>query len=276
MKMAASGGVGPRLSGLNVYPIKSARGIALNQSDIDDFGLRYDRRWMVVDQAGKFMSQRSHPRMTLVVPTLVDEMLRVEGPGMLPLQLPIDPVPAITTTVSVWNHACDATWLGEVPARWFSELLGCPASLVHMPDTTMRPANPAYAAEGTRVSFADAYPFLLLSEASLTDLNSRLTDPLPINRFRPNLVVAGCEAYEEDRWSSIQIGGISFEVVKPCDRCVITTTDQMTGERGKEPLRTLAMYRNVDGKVMFGQNLVHRERGNLRVGDRVTTTAPHS
>jgi uncharacterized protein YcbX len=190
---------------------------------------------------------------------------------MPPLELGLNPVPAIMTRVSVWNHCCDATWLGEAPARWFSEFLGCVASVVHMPDTTMRPANPVYAPNGTRVSFVDAYPFLLLSEQSLVDLNSRLTVPVPMNRFRPNLVIAGCQAYEEDRWSSIQVGGISFDVVKPCDRCVIPTTDQMTAVRGKEPLRTLATYRNVDGKVMFGQNLVHRERGRLRLGDHVAS-----
>jgi hypothetical protein len=268
-KLLASNRLALRLSGLNVFPIKSARGIGLDQSEIDNFGLRYDRRWMVVDGAGEFISQRSHPRMALIVPSLADGTLRVGAPGMQPLELRVDPPPAVTTRVTVWDDSCGATWLGEAPARWFSEFLGCAASLVYMPDTTVRPANPVYAPDGTRVSFADAYPFLLVSEASLADLNSRLSAPLPMNRFRPNLVVAGCEPYEEDRWTAIDIGGIPFRVVKPCDRCVVTTTDQMTGNRGKEPLRTLATYRNIDGRVMFGQNLVHLGRGRLRVGDRV-------
>lgn len=258
-----------RLAGLNLYPIKSARGIALSEWDVDDFGLRYDRRWMVVDGGGEFISQRTHPQLALVIPSIEDGALKIEGPGRPPLRVPLDPLPAIATRVSIWEHSCSASWLGEGPARWFSDFLGCPASLVHMPASTIRPANPVFAPAGTRVSFADAYPFLLISEASLVDLNRRLRVPLPMNRFRPNLVVAGCEPYEEDDWRSIRIGEIPLEIVKPCDRCVITTTDQMTAERGKEPLRTLATYRNVDGKVLFGQNVVHRGRGRLQVGDRV-------
>ena len=265
---------GIRLSGLNLYPIKSARGIALSEWDVDDFGLRYDRRWMVVDGAGEFISQRTHPRLALVIPSIEEGALKIEGPERPPLRVPLDPLPAITTRVTIWDHNCSATWLGEGPARWFSDFLGCPASLVHMPASTMRPANPVFAPVGTRVSFADAYPFLLISEASLADLNRRLSVPLPMNRFRPNLVVTDCEPYAEDSWRSIRIGEIPFQVVKPCDRCVITTTDQLSGDRGKEPLRTLATYRNVDGKVLFGQNVVHRAGGRLRVGDQVFLQAP--
>jgi uncharacterized protein len=258
-----------RLSGLTVYPIKSARGIGLNRAELDEFGLHYDRRWMVIDEAGEFISQRSHPRLALVVPSLGDGKLRVDAPGMSTLELPIDPLPSVTTVVTIWDDRCAATWQGENPARWFSEFLGCAASLVHMPRTSMRPANPAYAPEGTRVSFVDAYPLLLISEASLADLNQRLSVALPMNRFRPNLMVAGAEPYDEDRWTVIDISGISFTVVKPCERCVITTTDQMTAHRGIEPLRTLATYRRVQGKILFGQNLVHQGAGELRVGDPV-------
>jgi uncharacterized protein len=262
-----------RLSGLTVYPIKSARGIELDQAELDDFGLHYDRRWMVVDAAGDFISQRSHPRMALVVPSLDDRKLRVDAPGMSTLELPIDPIPSVTTDVTIWDDRCAATWQGESPARWFSEFLGCAASLVHMPFTSRRPANPAYAPEGTRVSFADAYPLLLISEASLADLNQRLSVPVPMNRFRPNLVVAGSEPYEEDRWTGIAIGSVSCTVVKPCDRCLIPTTDQMTGHRGTEPLRTLATYRRAQGKILFGQNVVHQGTGELRVGDPVILTS---
>jgi uncharacterized protein YcbX len=258
-----------RLTGLTVYPLKSARGIAIDQAELDDFGLRYDRRWMVIDKAGRFISQRSHPQMALVVPSLGDEKLCVNAPGMSTLELQSDPFASVTTEVTIWDDRCVASWQGERPARWFSDFLGCAASLVHMPGTSVRAANPAYAPEGTRVSFADAYPLLLISEASLADLNQRLSLPLPMNRFRPNLVVAGCEPYQEDHWAGIAIGGTSFKVVKPCDRCVIPTTDQMTGDRGTEPLRTLATYRTVQGKVLFGQNLVHQGPGELRVGDPV-------
>jgi uncharacterized protein YcbX len=266
---AASGGVGLRLGGLNVYPIKSAGGIALEQSDIDDFGLRYDRRWMVIDESGEFISQRRHPRMALVRPTIRDGFLQVDAPEMPTLELPLNPLAAVATRVTVWDDACDATWLGEHAGQWFSRFLEVPCSLVHMPPATLRPADPAYAPNGTRVSFADAFPFLLISEASLDDLNHRLTKPLPMNRFRPNLVVTGTEPYEEDGWRTIQIGEVPFRILKPCARCVVTTTDQTTAERGREPLRTLGTYRNVNGKVMFGQNAVHDRPGRLQVGDPV-------
>jgi uncharacterized protein YcbX len=258
------------LTGITVYPIKSARGIPADSWELDEFGLQFDRRWMVVDQDGEFISQRDCPRLALVRPSVEDGALRIEAPGMPRLELSLDPLPTVTTRATVWESMCTATWLGQTPANWFSEFLGCGASLVHMPATTMRPANPVYAPAGTRVSFVDGYPLLLISEESLADLNRRLELPLPMNRFRPNLVVAGGQPYEEDTWASIRIGEMAMHVVKPCDRCVITTTDQVTAERGKEPLRTLAMYRNVDGKVFFGQNLVHQGRGKLHVGAPVT------
>jgi uncharacterized protein YcbX len=258
-----------RLSGLNIYPIKSGRGIALEQSEVDHFGLRYDRRWMVVDQAGQFLSQRSHARLALVVPTIRDELLLVTAPGMPTLDLPLRPSQTVSTRVTVWRDTCTASWLGERPAQWFSDFLECRCSLVHMAADVLRPANPTFAPAGTRVSFADAFPFLLISEASLADLNRRLETPLPMNRFRPNLVVSGGEPYQEDHWERIEVGGIGLRVVKPCGRCLVTTTDQMTGDRGKEPLRTLATYRKRGAEVMFGQNVVHDGPGRLSVGDPV-------
>ena len=258
-----------RLTGLNIHPIKSARGIPLDESAVDEFGLRYDRRWMVVNQSGGFLSQRSHPRMALVVPSVRGDLLRIEAPGMRPLETPLHPSATVATTVTVWDDTCSATWLGERTAGWFTEYLGTPCSLVHMADDVMRPADQAFAPPTTRVSFADGFPFLLISEESLADLNGRLARPLPMNRFRPNLVVAGGQPYAEDGWDRLEIGGLRLRVVKPCDRCVVTTTDQSTGERGEEPLRTLATYRRRDGLVMFGQNVVHESRGRLRVGDEV-------
>jgi hypothetical protein len=258
-----------RLTGLNIYPIKSARGIALDQSEVDGFGLRHDRRWMVVDETGQFLSQRSHSRMALVVPTIQGGMLRVDAPGMPTLETPLDPPVTVATRVTVWHDTCGATWLGEKAAAWFSTFLGVPSSLVHMSEQTVRPADPTYAPEGARVSFADGFPFLIISEESLADLNGRLTEPLPMNRFRPNLVVAGGEPYAEDGWSRIEIGGVALRVVKPCGRCVTTTTDQATAERSLEPLRTLATYRKRDGQVMFGQNVVHEGVGRLRIGDLI-------
>jgi hypothetical protein len=237
---------------------------------VDDFGLRYDRRWMVVDERGEFLSQRNHPRLALAVPSLADGMLQVDAPGLPTLRTPLHPKPSVATTVTVWDDTCPATWVGVQAAEWFSDFLGSPCSLVHMADQVIRPANPLFAPPGVRVSFADGFPFLLISEESLVDLNGRLVDPLPMNRFRPNLVVAGGEPYAEDEWGKIQIGDVRLRVVKPCDRCLVTTTDQATGQRGKEPLRTLATYRKVGNDVMFGQNVVHENTGRLRVGDLVS------
>jgi uncharacterized protein YcbX len=258
-----------RLTGLTIYPIKSARGIPLEESKVDQFGLRYDRRWMVVNPSGEFLSQRTHPRLAMIVPEIHGETLRITALGMPPFELPLHPKDTVRSRVSVWRDICPASWLGAEVAGWFSEFLRCACSLVHMGETVVRPADPAFAPPVARVSFADGFPFLLLSEESLADLNGRLAQPLPMNRFRPNLVVAGAEPYAEDEWRRIEIGGVPMRVVKPCGRCVVTTTDQATAERGKEPLRTLATYRNRGGEVMFGQNVVHEKQGLLRVGDRV-------
>jgi uncharacterized protein YcbX len=263
-----------RLTALNIYPIKSTKGIALAESEVDGFGLRYDRRWMVVDSSGQFLSQRSHARLALVVPSIHGDRLRIDAPEMPTLEVPLHPSSSVGTTVAVWDDVCSASWVGEGAAAWFSKFLGCECSLVHMAEDAVRPADPAFAPAGSRVSFADGFPFLLISEESLDDLNRRLAEPLPMNRFRPNLVVAGGEPYGEDSWSRLEIGGIRLRVVKPCGRCVVTTTDQTTGERGKEPLRTLATYRKRDGEVMFGQNVVHEGAGRLRVGDPVAITLP--
>lgn len=254
------------LSELVVYPIKSAGGIPADRWEVDSFGLRHDRRWMVVDGRGRLVTQRTHPRLALARPAVAADRLRVTAPGLPPLDLALDPVAAVTTTAVVWDDACESLWLGEAPARWFSQLVGAPVSLVYMPDSTVRPADPAFAPAGTRVSFADGFPFLLLSEESLADLNGRLAAPVPMNRFRPNLVIRGGMPFEEDRLGAFAVGDLAFRAVKPCDRCVLTTTDQETAERGVEPLRTLARYRTRDGQVYFGQNVVHAGTGRLEVG----------
>jgi len=256
----------PTLSALNVYPIKSAGGISAREWEVDDFGLRYDRRWMVVDAQGRMITQRTHPRLGLARPAIEGEQLVVRTPAVDPLALPLHTVPAVSTMVTVWDDSCLALWQGEAATRWFSALLGAEVALVYMPNTTWRPAESAYAPPSSRVSFADAYPFLLLSEESLAELNRRMVRPLPMNRFRPNLVIRGGPPFGEDEMGAFAIGGIAFHPVKPCDRCVVTTTDQESAERGVEPLRTLATFRKQDGKVYFGQNVVHRGTGRLAVG----------
>ena len=260
------------LASITVYPVKSAAGTAVEEWELDDFGLRYDRRWMLVDDAGEFLTQRSYPRLALVRTAIGNGSLYLEAPGMPALELPLHPHPTVHTSVRVWKDRCGATWTGERPARWFSTFLEASCNLVHMADNTVRPADQTYAPSGTRVSFADAFPFLIISEASLADLNRRLPDPVPMNRFRPNLVISGCEPYAEDSWDRLESKGVRLKVVKPCARCVVTTTDQATAQRAKEPLRTLGRYRKVHGKVMFGQNAVHETTGRLRVGNPVIAT----
>jgi uncharacterized protein YcbX len=262
---AASAGL--CLTGLLVYPIKAAAAVAPGEWDVDGLGLRYDRRWMVVDRRGAMMSQRSHPGLCRVRATVGEDILRIETDGMPALEVPLVPGPAVSLPVAIWEDRCTAQWTGEPAARWFSEVLDTDCSLVYLPAGNARTVDPDYAPGEHRVGFADGYPFLLLSEESLAELNRRMDTPLPMNRFRPNLVIAGGAPFAEDRLRDFQIGPVRFAAVKPCDRCVVTTTDQATGGRGVEPLRTLATFRRTNGKVLFGQNLVHTGTGRLRVGD---------
>jgi uncharacterized protein YcbX len=259
------------LSAINLYPIKSAGGIAVPSWTLDDFGLVLDRRWMVVDATGRFVSQREAHRLALVDVALEGNDLWVSGPGAGELRISPPGEQANHFKVVIWGDECQARDGGPEAGEWFSRYLGFPARLVYMPDTSFRPVNPKYVPQRRRVSFADAYPLLLVGESSLDELNRRMAQPLPMNRFRPNFVVSGSEPFAEDQWRYIQIGGLQFDVVKPCDRCVTTTIDQTTGEPGKEPLRTLATFRKWDGQVYFGQNVVHRSSGRVSAGDPVTT-----
>jgi hypothetical protein len=181
----------------------------------------------------------------------------------------------VPVRVTVWRDECEAIDEGDGAARWFTDHLGVGVRLVRLANDDARPLGTTAAQPGDRVSFADAYPFLLLSLGSLRHLNSRLNLPVPMDRFRPNIVVDGCKPHAEDGWASIRIGEVDFDVTKPCARCVVTTTDQETGERGREPLQTLASYRTEDGRVLFGQNLVQRGTGTVRVGDDVEILALH-
>jgi hypothetical protein len=258
-----------KLTGIYIYPIKSAAGISLKTTQIGKRGFQYDRQWMLVDEMGKFLTQRQLPRMALITVLLKGDELVVKVPNKESLSIPVHLESDYRIAVQVWNDVCDAIPLGDEVNRWFSEFLEMSCQLVYMPDSSFRPVNPDYATNNEQVSFVDGFPFLLISEASLQDLNNRLDEPVPMNRFRPNLVVSGCEAFAEDSWSQIRIGSIPFNVAKPCSRCVITTVDQAQGIRGKEPLRTLAQYRHWDGNIWFGQNLIHSQLGALQVGDLV-------
>ncbi len=255
------------LTEIHLYPVKSCRGIAVNQAQLDDWGLQFDRNWMVVNQRGRFLSQREAPQLALVETAIGPDSLKLAAPGHPPLELPLAGVTDATDRpVEIWRDRCRAADQVEAAAQWFSQILGEPARLVRIGGTYHRPV----AQSPAQVSFADGYPLLLISTGSLSDLNQRLPAPIPMNRFRPNLVVTGCDPYAEDGWRQIRLNGVTFDLVKPCERCVITTTDQATGTRsGHEPLKTLATYRRVPGGVIFGQNLVHQTQGQIAVGSPV-------
>ncbi|MDP8900794.1 MAG: MOSC domain-containing protein [Actinomycetota bacterium] len=262
----------PVLSGVYVYPIKSCGGVSLRGADLEATGLRYDRRWMLVDEGGGFLSQRRHPRMALISPRITPDRLVVGAPGMPDLEVPLGGQPEGRIDVEVWGDAQRGAPVGGYADRWFGRFLGARCRLVRKPDDDVRPVDSAYARSGDQTSFADSFPLLLISEASLEDLNRRLESAVPMDRFRPNLVVRGCGPYAEDDWEEVRVGDAVFRVAEPCPRCAITTVDQASGERGKEPLRTLATYRKDYGEVLFGRYLIHTSPGAVRVGDPVEVT----
>jgi len=256
------------VSALYTYPIKSCRGIRVSEWPVAERGFVGDRRWMVVDAAGTFVTQRETPELALVSVNLEGDNLRLTAPRAPELVLPRCLDAGAERSVRIWKDTTQATQHSEGSA-WFSSYLGRPHELVYMPDRCRRAVNPARARPGDIVGFADAYPFLMISEASLSDLNERLETPITMERFRPNIVVSGTEPYAEDGYAQVRVGEISFRGPKRCDRCVTTTIDPDTGLRGREPLRTLAKYRLEDQKIWFGMNLIHNNLGMLRVGDRV-------
>jgi len=259
----------PYVSQLYVYPVKSARGIAIDSAQLDGRGIHLDRRWMVVDSDARFLTQREIPRLSLIQVESLPTHLRISAPAMPVLTVPLIPPECKPLTVIVWNDTVEALDMGAAISAWFTKFLGVTCSLVYMPEDSFRPVHSEHASPSQQVGFVDAFPLLLISEGSLADLNSRLDEPLPMNRFRPNIVVAGCAPFAEDGWKEVTIGDVRTSVAKSCARCITTTVDQATGVRGKEPLATLARYRTRDNKVLFGQNLIHQSAGALHVGDAV-------
>jgi uncharacterized protein YcbX len=263
------------LRAINIYPVKGLKGIAVDSARCTDRGLEHDRRWMVVDSEGVFLTQRDHPKMATVWTEIDDDVLALSAPDLPAVEIPINGQTSPLMKVQVWNSVCDAVPASVAADEWLSDYLGLSCRLVHMPESTQRFSNPRYAGAGKKVGFADGYAYLLIGESSLDDLNTRLGakghPALPMNRFRPNLVVAGSDAYAEDDWNEIRVGDAAFRAAKPCGRCQVTTTDQSTGEvKGPEPLATLASYRDSrEYGQIFGMNLVTVRTGNVRVGDPV-------
>ncbi len=254
-----------RISELAIYPVKSLAQVAVQRARLEAFGLQYDRRWMVVDRAGRFITQRQQARMCLVQCAVDNDALTLSAPDMPALTVATGNSPH-TCTVDVWKDRCRAQDCGDEAAQWLSRFLAVDCRLVYFPDDEVRAVDPAYARAGNRTAFSDGFPLLLITQASLDDLNGRLPTPVSMRRFRPNLVITGSTAFAEDSWRRLRIGDITLHVVKPCSRCVIPNIDPVSGERGGEPLRTLTGFRRRDNKVFFGQNLVADGEGMLEVG----------
>ncbi len=264
----------PALSAPNIFPLKSCAPLPLRVAEVERRGLRYDRRWIVTDANGRFLTGRQHPRLTLLRVVPDRDALDVTAPGMPPLRLE-QPGAGDRTEVTVWANTVAALPAGDAADAWMSAFLGMPAHLAYMDDACVRPVNPDYARPDDEVSFADAFPLLLISEAALDALNAKLASPVPMLRFRPNLVVAHTTPHAEDSWKRIRIGAVEFDLVKPCSRCVFTTVDFERGafDPSGEPLRTLTTYRRGERGVTFGQNVIPRGLGTLRVGDAVEVLA---
>ncbi len=260
-----------RVSALHVFPVKAMAGSSPDLAEVESWGLAGDRRWMVVDPSGRFLSQRALPAMATMRAVATASGLTLEMAGRPALQVGLPGPDAPRVQVVVWRSALTAALAPSSASDWLSDALGQDLRLVHMHDPQARPINPAYALLGETTSFADGYPVLLTSEGSLAELNARLVHPVPITRFRGNIVVEGAPAWAEDTWRRIRIGTAAFRVVKPCDRCIVTTIDQTTGTRPDrmEPLRTLGKFRHDENGIMFGQNLVPTTLGRISVGDAV-------
>lgn len=260
-----------QLSELYIYPIKSLGGIRLDEANVTPRGLKYDRRWMLVDENNRFMTQREHHEMALLQVSIEAGCLKIhhKTKTLAPLFIQLEANPYNAQTVVIWDDEVTAVEVSKEADEWFSEALNFGCRLVYMPDDSKRLVDVNYAINQDITSFSDAYPFLIIGQSSLDDLNTRLDEPVLMNRFRPNLVFTGGQPYEEDTWNEFWVGTNQFFGVKPCARCVLTTIDQEIATQGKEPLRTLTSYRKQGSKVLFGQNLLTVTLGTVRVGDTI-------
>ncbi len=259
------------ISHLYVYPIKSLGGIELNEARLTDRGFEHDRRWMLVGEDNRFLTQREFAQMALLRTAIHANELTVyeKGSEADKISLNLYPTGTDLMSVQVWDDVCEAIEVSNEANAWFTEKLNLSCKLVYMPDASVRKVDTEYAFNNELTGFSDAFPVLMIGQASLDDLNSRLENPVPMNRFRPNIVFTGGAAFEEDTMQHFQIAGIDLYAVKPCARCVVTTTDQETGIIAKEPLKTLSTYRTGNNKVYFGQNILYKNTGTIKVGDEL-------
>ena len=260
-----------RLTQITIYPVKSLGGISLTSTIAEQRGLRYDRRWMLVDEQNKFITQRENPSMALIGMRLDENGFELfhkhfsENKIFIPFSISHGKA----LKVIVWDDECDALHWNEEADQWLSSTLNMNCKLVFMPDNSYRFVDTNFAKNKEITSFSDGYPFLIIGTESLNDLNSKLEKPVPMNRFRPNFVFEGGSAFEEDQWLKFKIGDVNFRGVKQCGRCAITTIDQDDATQSKEPLKTLSKYRTKKNKVLFGQNLLTDKGGKISVGDKL-------
>ena len=257
----------PTLSQIFLYPVKSLAGIKIQRWPVDKNGLMYDRKWMLVDDDRQFLSQRRLPKMALIKPRIEQDRLIISAPGMPDLSLELQPDGGDDIEVGIWHDQCLAKTISNQADVWFSTFLECDCRLVYHPDDRQRQVDQRYAKPSDQTAFSDGFPFLIVSENSLVNLNRVLPFEIGINRFRPNLVIADCPAYAEDSWRRIRIRDIEFRLPKPCSRCSVPGIDPETALSGKEPLATLNRLRRWENKIYFGQNALHSETGELAVGD---------
>lgn len=260
-----------QISQLYIYPIKSLGGCSVASAIITDRGFEHDRRWMLVDANNRFLSQREIPSMVFLQVEILAATLKVFSSNKPDdyIEIPFTSKSDIFIEVDIWGIYCKAQLLNNEINNWFSKILGQPCRLVYMTDSTEVKVEPNYAINNDLTSFSDGFPILMISEASLNDLNKRVAEPLPMNRFRPNLVFKGGQAFIEDRMKKFSINGILFFGVKPSSRCVVTTINQSTAQKTKEPLQTLATYRKKDSKIYFGENVIAAGNGKITIGDNI-------
>lgn len=262
------------ITGIFIYPIKSLGGISLKEADMEQKGLKYDRRWMLIDAEGTFVSQRKYHSLALLSVIINNDTLYIahKNDTSVSINFTIGEQTGTPIDVTIWDDQCSGIEVSTTVSEWFSHFMGMDVKLVEMPQEERRQVDPRYAKEEDLVGFADGFPSLLIGQSSLDLLNNQLETPVKMDRFRPNFVFTGGEPHIEDTFDNFQIGGIPFAAVKPCARCVLITIDQQTADKGSEPLKTLAGYRTRNKKVMFGQNLLHGELGTLRIGDELIVT----
>ena len=256
---------------LYIYPVKSVSGIAVDEAVAEEKGFRHDRRWMLIDDQNRFITQRKFHDLALVDASIEEGSIRLsyrKWPESH-AEAPLETTHGKLIKSHIWHDEVEVLWPGLSADEWFSKILKIPCKLVFMPHDAKRQIDTDWVSEPMNTSLSDGYPYLITNEASLNDLNQKSGTELTMRRFRPNIVVSGAAPFAEDKWKRIRIGEAVFRIIKPCARCVVTTIDPETGQKGREPLKTLSTYRKEGHKILFGQNTILEKGGMVRAGDKI-------